>query len=285
MASNSNDLACSLRLWRGRVSPAEVGLPGGGRRRVVGLRRQEVAELSGLSVEYLARLEQGRATHPSPSVLMSLARVLRLSDQERAHLFRVADQAEPAHGSIKRHITPSVQRILDRLTDLPVQVVDASWHCITSNTLAYALAGDTSALPARERNLAWTVFTGAPTRYIRTDAEERLLRLELVSDLREARSRYPKDKLLGDLIDDLLAVSTDFADLWSQRLPAQPSLSSRTFLHPEIGPITVDSDFLTVRDSDLRLIVYTRAQDSEAAGQLDLLATIGLQPFSRPMPR
>ncbi|GII32346.1 helix-turn-helix transcriptional regulator [Planotetraspora mira] len=281
MVSDSNELACSLRLWRGRVSPAEVGLPEGGRRRVLGLRRQEVAQLSGLSVEYLARLEQGRAIHPSPSVLMSLARVLRLSDQERAHLFRVADQAEPAHGSIKRHITPSVQRILDRLTDLPVQVVDASWQCITSNPLAYALAGDTSALPMRERNLAWTVFTGAPTRYIRTEAEERLLRLELVSDLREARSRHPKDKLLGDLIDDLLEVSTDFADLWEQRLAApQPGLSSRTFLHPEIGPITMDSDFLTVRDTDLRLIVYTSAQDSEAAGQLDLLATIGLQPFS-----
>ncbi|WP_229841468.1 MmyB family transcriptional regulator, partial [Streptomyces brasiliensis] len=141
------------------MSPAEIGLPEGGRRRVPGLRRQEVAQLSGLSVEYLARLEQGRATHPSSSVLMSLARVLRLSDQERAHLFRVADQVEPAHGSIKRHVTPSVQRILDRLTDLPVQVVDASWQCITSNPLAYALTGDTSALPMRERNLAWTVFT------------------------------------------------------------------------------------------------------------------------------
>jgi transcriptional regulator with XRE-family HTH domain len=281
VVSNSNELACSLRLWRGRVSPAEVGLPEGGRRRVLGLRRQEVAQLSGLSVEYLARLEQGRAIHPSPSVLMSLARVLRLSDQERAQLFRAADQAEPAQGSIKRHITPSVQRILDRLTDLPVQVVDASWYCITSNPLAHALTGDTSALPMREHNLAWTVFAGAPTRYVRTEAEERLLRLELVSDLREAQSRYPKDKLLGDLIDDLLEVSADFADLWQQRLPApQPGLSSRTFLHPEIGPITVDSDFLTVRDSDLRLIVYTRAHDSEAAGQLDLLATIGTQQFS-----
>ncbi|MFF4054099.1 helix-turn-helix transcriptional regulator [Streptomyces chartreusis] len=276
----SNELACSLRLWRARVSPAEAGFPEGGRRRVPGLRRQEVAQLSGLSVEYLARLEQGRAVHPSPSVLMSLARTLRLSEQERAHLFRIADQAEPADGSIKRHITPSVQRILDRLTDLPVQVVDASWQCITSNPLAYALTGDTSALPTRERNLAWTVFTGAPTRYVRTKSEERLLRQELVFDLREARSRYPKDKLLGDLIEELLGVSADFAGLWEQRLAPQPALSSRTFLHPEIGPITMDSDYLTVRDSDLRLIVYTRAQDSKAAGQLELLATIGLQPFS-----
>ena len=277
---DSRELACSLRSWRERVSPAEAGLPEGGRRRVTGLRRQEVAQLSGLSVEYLARLEQGRAGHPSPSVLTALARVLRLSDQERAHLFRAADQAEPANGQMKRRITPSVQRILDRLTDTPVTVVDASWQCITANPLAYALAGNTSALPMRERNLAWIVFTGTPTRYLRTEDEEHQLRREVVADLREARSRYPKDQLLGELIDDLLAASADFAQLWEQRPTSTHGATSRTFLHPEIGPITLDSDILTVRDSDLRLIVYTAAPDSKAAGQLDLLATIGDEQFS-----
>ena len=277
---DSRELACSLRSWRERVSPAEAGLPEGGRRRVTGLRRQEVAQLSGLSVEYLARLEQGRAGHPSPSVLTALARVLRLSDQERAHLFRAADQAEPANGQMKRRITPSVQRILDRLTDTPVTVVDASWQCITANPLAYALAGNTSALPMRERNLAWIVFAGVPTRYLRTEDEEHQLRREVVADLREARSRYPKDQLLGELIDDLLAASADFAQLWEQRPTSTHGATSRTFLHPEIGPITLDSDILTVRDSDLRLIVYTAAPDSKAAGQLDLLATIGDEQFS-----
>nr|WP_028808886.1 helix-turn-helix transcriptional regulator [Streptomyces canus] len=277
---NSHELGSSLRAWRDRVSPGEAGLPEGGRRRVLGLRRQEVAQLAGLSVEYLARLEQGRAGHPSAPVLMSLARVLRLSDQERAHLFRLADQAEPLSGQIKRHITPSVQRILDRLTDTPVTVVDASWQCVTSNTLANALTGDPSTLPPRERNLAWTTFTHVPTRYLRTDDEERLLRLEVVADLREAWVRYPKDTLLRELITQLRTVSPDFAELWEQRVPPQPIPSSRTFLHPEIGPITLDCDFLTVRDSDLRLIVYTTAPGSKAAGQLDLLATIGLQHFS-----
>lgn len=277
---NSPELASSLRTWRGRVSPGEAGLSPRGRRRVIGLRRQEVAQLAGLSVEYLARLEQGRAGHPSASVLMSLARVLRLSDQERAHLFRLADQAEPLSGQIKRHITPSVQRILDRLTDTPVTVVDASWQCVTSNALGYALTGDTSTLPLREQNLAWTTFTNAPSRYLRTEDEERLLRLEVVADLREAWVRYPKDTLLRDLIADLQAVSPDFVKLWEQRVPPQPAPSSRTFLHPEIGPITLDCDFLTVRDSDLRLIVYTAAPGSEAARQVDLLATVGLQPLS-----
>jgi len=277
---NSDELAGSLRVWRERVSPADAGLPEGGRRRVLGLRRQEVAQLAGLSVEYLARLEQGRAGHPSASVLTALARALRLSDQERAHLFRLADQAEPQSGQIKRHITPSVQRILDRLTDTPVTVVDASWQFVTSNALALALTGDISTLPPREWNLAWATFAGTPTRYLRTAEEERLLRLELVADLREAWVRYPKDTSLRELITELQTVSADFATLWEQRVPPQTAPSSRTFLHPELGPIILDCDFLTVRDSDLRLVVYTAAPGSKTAQQLELLATIGLQHFS-----
>lgn len=280
MVVNSRELAGSLRVWRDRVSPAEAGLTAGPRRRVPGLRRQEVAELAGLSVEYLARLEQGRAGQPSGSVLMSLARVLRLSDQERAHLFRLADQAEPLPGQIKRHITPSVQRILDRLTDTPVTVVDASWQCVVSNAMGYALTGDTTMLPLREQNLAWTTFMNTPTRYVRTDEEERLLRLEVVADLREAWVRYPQDTLLRGLIAELQEASPDFAQLWEQRVPPQPAPVSRTFLHPDIGPITLECDILTVRDSDLRLLVYTAAPGSEAAGQVELLAAIGLQQFS-----
>ncbi|WP_285101712.1 helix-turn-helix transcriptional regulator [Promicromonospora sp. MEB111] len=279
MVVNSRELAGSLRVWRDRVSPADAGLSAGPRRRVPGLRRQEVAELAGLSVEYLARLEQGRAGQPSSSVLMSLARVLRLSDQERRHLFRLADQAEPLPGQIKRHITPSVQRILDRLTDTPVTVVDASWQCVLSNAMGYALTGDTTALPQREQNLAWTTFMNTPTRYVRTDEEERLLRLEVVADLREAWVRYPQDTLLRGLIAELQDVSPDFAELWARRVPPQPAPVSRTFLHPDIGPITLDCDILTVRDSDLRLLVYTAGPGTEAAGQIELLATIGVQRF------
>jgi transcriptional regulator with XRE-family HTH domain len=277
---DSNELARSLRTWRGRVSPAEAGLPGGGRRRVTGLRRQEVAHLAGLSVEYLARLEQGRATHPSVSVLSALARVLQLSDAERAHLFRVADQAEPSRGGLERQITPSVQRILDRLTDTPVLVVDASWQCITANPLAYALTGDTTVLPPRAQNLAWTAFTGAPNRYIRTEEEERLLRIELVADLREALGRHPDDEVLVELVAELRGCSADFADLWEQRPAPGPSPSHRTFLHPDVGLITLDSDTLTVRDSDLRLIVFSAGPGSVAAAQLDLLAGVGLQPVA-----
>jgi transcriptional regulator with XRE-family HTH domain len=277
-----DELATCLRAWRDRLTPADAGLPAGGRRRAPGLRREEVAQLAGLSVDYLARLEQGRAAHPSPSVLAPLARALRLSDDERAHLFRVAGQAEPVPGDIDRHITPGVQRVLDRLADVPVVVIDASWTVIAANPLAVALVGDAAAEPdPRDRNIAWRHFTGAPTRYAR-DAEDRArMDREAVADLREAVGRYPDDGPLQALIADLQEASPRFAELWAQGAAVAPRNSSRkTIVHPEIGPITLDCDILVVRGSDLRLIVYTAAPGTPDAGALALLATIGLQTFT-----
>jgi transcriptional regulator with XRE-family HTH domain len=274
------ELAGCLRSWRDRLTPAEVGLTAGGQRRAPGLRREEVAQLAGLSVDYLARLEQGRASNPSPSVLAPLARALRLTDDERAHLFRVAGQAEPAVGAINRHLTPGVQRVLDRLQDVPVVVMDASWQVVAANALAVALIGDSSALPARERNIIWRHFTGAPSRFVRNEEDDARMAAEAVADLREALGRHPDDALLRALIDDLLEVSPRFAQLWEQRPVAQRNASRKTIDHPEVGPITLDCDVLTVRGSDLRLIVYSAAPGSADANALALLSAIGIQSFS-----
>src|SRR5690606_12053615 len=134
-------------------------------------------------------------------------------------------------------------------------------------------------LSQREQNLAWTTFMNTPTRYVRTDEEERLLRLEVVADLREAWVRYPQDTLLRGLITELQQVSPEFAEQWEQRVPPQPAPVSTASLVPALGPITLDCDILTVRDSDLRLLVYTAAPGTEAARHVELLATIGLQEF------
>jgi transcriptional regulator with XRE-family HTH domain len=280
--ASGDELARCLRAWRDRLAPGEAGLPAGGRRRAPGLRREEVAQLAGLSVDYLARLEQGRAAHPSPSVLAPLARALRLSDDERAHLFRVAGQAEPLPGHIDRHVGPSVQRVLDRLADVPVIVIDAAWTVVAANPLAVALVGDATREPEpRDRNVAWRHFTGAPTRYRRDAEEDAQLEAEAVADLREAIGRYPDDEPLRSLIADLQEASPRFADLWARQAEVAPRTSSRkTVVHPEIGPITLDCDILIVRGSDLRLIVYTAAPGTPDAGALELLATIGLQTFS-----
>src|SRR5262249_21311821 len=121
-----DELAVCLRTWRDRLQPGDAGA----RRRAPGLRREEVAARAGLSVDYLARLEQGRADNPSPSVLAPLARALELSEAERDHLYRVAGSAPPRHGTIDRRITAGVQRMLDGLADTPVVVADAAWTII-----------------------------------------------------------------------------------------------------------------------------------------------------------
>jgi transcriptional regulator with XRE-family HTH domain len=275
-----DELGACLRSWRDRLQPADAGLPAGGTRRAPGLRREEVANLAGLSVDYLARLEQGRAANPSPSVLAPLARALRLSDEERAHLFRVAGHAEPAAGQIRRHITPSVQRVLDRLADVPVQVVDAAWEIVASNALAEALHGDMSAAGPRGRNIAWRQFTGGPSRVVRDAKETARAEAEIVADLHAALGRYPDDEPLRALIDDLRRVSPRFAELWERRPVAEHHEARKTVQHPEVGPITVDCDVLTVAGSDLRLVVYTAPPGSPDARALALLGAVGLQSFT-----
>ena len=270
-----DELAGSLRSWRDRLDPADAGLPAGRRRRAPGLRRQELAQLAGLSVDYLARLEQGRAANPSPSVLAPLARALRLSDAERSHLYRAAGHTPPGDGVIDRHLSPGVQRILDRLADVPVLVVDPSWQIVAINPLAQALLGDTS-----ERNQARELFSGGSSRLVRTEAEQAAVEAEVVSDLRAAIGRYDRDEGLRALVEELRASSARFAELWDQHAVALRESERKTIQHPEVGPITVDCDVLTVQGSDLRVVVFTAAPGSSDANALALLETIGLQAFA-----
>jgi transcriptional regulator with XRE-family HTH domain len=276
---DDDELAGCLRSWRDRLSPADVGLPAGGHRRAPGLRREEVAQLAGLSVDYLARLEQGRASNPSPSVLAPLARALRLSDDERDHLFRVAGHAEPAAGRIGRHVTPGVQRVLDRLADVPVAVFDASYQLIAANRLGTALFGDLSGEPPRMRNILWRHFTGAPSRVVRSPDEDAAEEAASVADLREALGRYPEDDVLRELVDDLMKVSPRFTELWERREVAPRPASRKTFDHPEVGRLTLDCDVLTVGGTDLRLVVYSAPPGSPDAEALALLDAVGLQSF------
>jgi transcriptional regulator with XRE-family HTH domain len=270
-------LAACLRSWRDRLSPGEAGLPVQARRRAPGLRRQELAQLAGLSVDYLTRLEQGRARHPSAQVVAALARALRLSDDEQAHLFRLAGHAAPGSGRMSRHLTPGIQRVLDRLDDVPVVVLDAAGRVVAWNPLAAALLGDFSAFSGRERNLVWRHFTGAPSRLVRNRAEKERFGAEAVADLHAALARYPADEELRELIADLRRVSPRFESLWRTRPAAVRTASRKTFDHPEVGRITLDCDVLTVHGSDLRVIVYTAPPGTPDADALALVGVLGLQ--------
>jgi transcriptional regulator with XRE-family HTH domain len=274
-----DELAGCLRAWRERLAPAEAGLPAGRGRRTPGLRREEVAGLAGVSLDYLSRLEQGRAQSPSASVLASLARALRLTEDERAHLFRLAGQVEPGPGTINRHISPSLHRLLDRLTDVPVMVVDAAGEIVAANPLANALMGDLSGASRRERTIPWRHFSGIPSRLERTPEENAEAEEAMAADLRDALGRFPDDVYLNELIRDLRESSPRFAELWERRPVTRTPSRRKSFNHPEIGTITLDCDALAVQGADLQVIVYTAPAGTPAADALALLGAIGLQSF------
>ena len=273
----SEELGHCIRAWRDRLDPGAAGLPAGPRRRAPGLRREELAGLAGLSVDYLSRLEQGRATNPSPGVLAALARALRLSDEERHHLYLVAGQVPPGAGTIDRHLTPGVQRMLDRLEEMAVVVYDATWELVAWNPLGAALVGDLARLDGRERNLVWRQFNGGVSRFRRSAEYNARFERDLVVDLHAAVGKYPDDERLAALVADLRATSDRFEELWAARPVATRTASRKTIEHPEVGPITVDCDVLNVAASDLRLVVYSAAPGTPDAERLALLGVVGLQ--------
>jgi transcriptional regulator with XRE-family HTH domain len=273
----SRELGRALRGWRDRTAPAAVGVPAGGVRRAAGLRREELAQLAGLSVDYIVRLEQGRATSPSAQVLSALSRALRLSEAEREHLFLLAGQPTPGPGTVSAHIPPSVRRLLDQLDGTALSVCDASWNLILWNSLWAALFGDASTWRGRERNVAWRLFAELPSRVSHIPEQESRFETAVVADLRAATARYPDDAGLHSLIKDLRVASTDFARLWDTGAVGVHEPHTRTIHHPDVGMLTLDCDILTAPGSDLRIVAFTAAPGSGAADRLKLLNVIGAQ--------
>lgn len=267
----------AVRRWRDRVSPETAGLPTRGHRRAAGLRREELALLAGISVDYITRLEQGRASHPSAHVIEALARALRLSQTERAHLFHLAGLAPPGPDTVPAHITPSVQRMLDRLTGTPVAVYDAAWTLLVANPPYAALMGDPSGWRGHQRNAVWRNLLGPGTRVRHTPASRRALEATLVSDLRSAAARYPADLRLRRLITELRANSDRFAELWDSGAVGHHETARKTIDHPHVGPVTLECDTLTVGGSDQRIMLYTAEPGTEDAERLALVTVLGTQ--------
>ncbi len=269
----------AVRRWRDRVTPDAVGIPQGGRRRAAGLRREELATLAGISVDYLTRLEQGRATAPSEQVVEALARALRLSDAERDLLFQLAGRSAPGAGVVSGRIPASIQRLLDRFDGIPVVVYDAAWNLIVANPPYDALMGPTAELRGNERNGVWRNVVGPRSRARLTPEEHAEQVAGLVADLRTTVARYPHDARLRRLVADLRAASPDFEVLWNTVTDAAPAEQSRHKIidHPAVGPIAVDCDTLVVAQDDLRIMVYTAAPGTEDAERLQLAIVLGTQ--------
>ena len=267
----------AVRRWRERVSPETAGLPAGGHRRAAGLRREEVALLAGISVDYVTRLEQSRATNPSAQVVEALARALRLSGDERAYLFQMAGLVPPGPETVPAYITPSVQRLLDRLVGIPVGVYDAAWTLLMANPLYAALLGDPSGWRGNERNGVWRNLVGPGSRVRHTPREQRAFEASLVADLRATSGRYPADQHLRRLIAQLRTTSDRFAELWDTGGVGRHEAARKTIEHPQVGALTLDCDVLSVAGSDLRIMVYTAQPGTADAERLALLAVLGTQ--------
>jgi transcriptional regulator with XRE-family HTH domain len=269
----------AVRRWRDRAAPETAGVPVGGRRRAAGLRREELAGLAGISVDYLTRLEQGRATSPSSQVVEALARALRLSGTERELLFRLAGQAAPGRDVVPARITPSVQRLLDRLAHTPVAVYDAAWNLIVANQPYDALMGETTSWRGIERNGVWRNLVGPGNRTVHTREEQVRFESLLVADLRMTAARYPADRKLKRLIAELTTHSPRFAELWeSGEVGSQQDQSRHKIIdHPDVGLIALDCDVLIVAGDDLRIMVYTAEPGTEDAGRLALAIVLGTQ--------
>jgi transcriptional regulator with XRE-family HTH domain len=273
---NRRGLADFLRDRRARVRPEDVGLTPGPRRRIPGLRREEVAHLAGMSVDYYIRLEQARGPHPSRQILGSLARALRLSDDEREYIFNLAID----HCLVKgppQDVPAAILHLLDRMDDTPAFVVDAKYDILAWNPLAAALIADFGALPQRERNAIRWSFTGDPSEESVREADLWSFCADSVADLRAASARYPDDAGLHELIAEMRAASTLFRKLWETREVRSRSATRKRINHPVVGEIDVHCDVLLVPDRDQKVVLYTAAPGTPSYEALRLLRVVGVE--------
>jgi hypothetical protein len=271
-------LGQALRAWRDRLTPATVGLPGSRRRRAVGLRREEVAELAGVPLDYLVRLEQGRIGVPSTVVASSLARALRLTANERDELYRLAGFDPPRDGAISDHIPPGLQRVLTRLGETPVAVFAADWQLIWWNRTWSAVLGNPLTVAPEARNLVKARFPVASDRgrvsgWPVVSQNRAASDLSLVADLRRAAARYPGDARLSGLIRRCLDGNQRFAELWVSGGPDRHGGHGEvrsTIRHPGVGEIAVDRNILTDEDTELKAMIYTAEPGSADAAKIDM---------------
>jgi len=265
---NREELGGFLRSRRARIQPAEVGLAPGGRRQTPGLRREEIALLAGISVDYYIRLEQGRGPHPSEQVLTALGRALRLNGEEHDYLLRLGGQVShmPVNGDRVSDVPANVLRLLERLDDVPAMVVNVCCDLLAWNPMLVALIGDPAQMPERRRNRLRRLFDGsAPAIGNRLEIAR-----QCVADLR-ASGRYPDDPAVRRLVDELSADSAEFARLWAEREIKIQRTLTKTTVHPLVGELELDCEILTVPGHDLRVLLFTAAPGTDSHDRLRLL--------------
>ncbi|MFI9818718.1 helix-turn-helix transcriptional regulator [Saccharothrix variisporea] len=260
-----------LRSRRARLRPDELGLADHGRRRVPGLRREELARLAGVSVDHYVRLEQGRTLHFSEAVLDAVARALRLDDVERAHLHRLARPWTPSPDTpAPQRVRPGLQRLLDLAADVPAYVVGRGTDVLAWNRLAAALITDFGALPPHERNLARLVFLDEGVRALYADWPGKAA--DVAAYLRLDQARHPDDPRTTALVAELSAAGPEFAAVWAEHGLKDKTHGRYRYRHPVVGELDLGFESLRLPDEpDQVLIAHTFEAGSPAEAGLRLL--------------
>jgi transcriptional regulator with XRE-family HTH domain len=276
-----------LRSRRERLRPEDVGLIGGGRRRTPGLRRDEVALLANMSTDYYERIEQGRGPQPSEAMLGGIARALRLTLEERDHLYLLGGrQAPPAHVPAS-WADPGLMTILDALAPtVPALITDELSAVVAQNAMNVALLGPLADRGAQEGNFLWHWFTDPAYSVLYAENDRRALGRTYVAELRAGMARRQGDRAALALVDRLLEASEEFRELWALQEVAAANRSTRKVLqHPVVGRLDCLCDVVVSPPSGQRLVLFRGSPGTDAAEKLALLSVIGSQDLAAEAPR
>ncbi|WP_327661833.1 MULTISPECIES: MmyB family transcriptional regulator [unclassified Streptomyces] len=274
------ELSEFLRTRRARLKPEDVGLPSMGRhRRVPGLRREELAQLAGVSVAYYTRLEQGNGRNVSAEVLDAIARALRLSDTEHAHLVHLASPTRQRRRSPapkrQQQVRPALRHLLDSLEGVPAYIGGARSDILAWNRMAAALFGDWGRMPRAERNWARLTFLNPDYRELFVDWDSKAT--DMVSFLRLYAGRNPEDPELSALVGELSVKSEEFRRLWATHDVKEKGHGVKRMRHPLVGELTLAYETLHLPDDDGQFLsVYHAEAGTASAEALRLLASWGV---------
>ena len=274
---NRVELADFLRRRREALQPEDVGLIKGPRRRTSGLRREEVANLSGMSTDYYTRLEQQRGPQPSEQMVDAIARGLRLTLDERDYLLRLAGHRAPARVQRSDHVSAALMRVLDRLDDTPAQVISDLGETLMQNRLAVALLGDQAGFTGLARSGVYRWFTDPGERRIYPEADHGYHSRVVVANLRAALTRGGPDARAATIVRQLREESDEFATLWEQHEVAVRREDHKRIVHPELGIIELDCQVLYTENQAQALLIFTASPGTDGYEKLQMLSIIRSQ--------
>ncbi|MEU1446234.1 helix-turn-helix transcriptional regulator [Streptomyces mirabilis] len=273
---DKKELAEFLRHRREMLRPRDVGLVEGPRRRTQGLRREEVAQLAGMSTDYYARLEQQRAPQPSVQITAALARALRLTLDERDHLFVLIGHNAPARFLRSEHVSPTLMRVLDRLDDTPALVTTDLVDTLAMNPLAVALLGDQTRHTGLASSGYYRWFMDPAERLVYPEETHESHGRAQAARLRAALTAGSDTPRAARILAELREHSPEFVHMWELQEVARYG-DCKTILHPELGRIDVDAQLLYTENRAQTLVVLTTRPGTESHSKLELLSVIGHQ--------